>query len=155
MDEASSMSSPLNNEEKIKLMYAKKMVALSKLSFRDKLEFMEKISSITDNNKSRLESKVYDINRIVSNEEFTTDPNLCRFLLDSVISNYDIDYGKSYNSSMLTTSKLNNMMEDFNNSLTKKISKSKQTTPTIEEKIEEYLKLEDIKNKDLKTKVKK
>ena len=45
MDEASSMSSPLNNEEKIKLMYAKKMVALSKLSFRDKLEFMEKISS--------------------------------------------------------------------------------------------------------------
>jgi len=155
MDEASSMSSPLNNEEKIKLMYAKKMVALSKLSFRAKLEFMEKISSITDNNKSRLESKVYDINRIVSNEEFTTDPNLCRFLLDSVISNYDIDYGKSYNSSMLTTSKLNNMMEEFNNSLTKEISKSKQTTPTIEEKIEEYLKLEDIKNKDLKTKVKK
>ena len=56
---------------------------------------------------------------------------------------------------MLTTSKLNNMMEEFNNSLTKEISKSKQTTPTIEEKIEEYLKLEDIKNKDLKTKVKK
>ena len=101
------------------------------------------------------EDKVYDINRIVSNEEFTTDPNWCRFLLDSVISNYDIDYGKSYNSSMLTTSKLNNMIEEFNNSLTKEISKSKQTTPTIEEKIEEYLKLEDIKNKDLKTKVKK
>lgn len=152
MDEVSSISSPLNNKEKAKLMYAKKTVALSKLSFRDKLDFLEKISSITDSNNSRLESKVYDINRVVTNDEFTSNPELCKFLLDNIIDNYDPNYGKSYNNSILTNIKLNEMIKAFYN-LNEKISTTSEKT--TEEKIEEYLELEELRNKDLKTKVKK
>lgn len=153
MDEVASTSSPLNNEGKIKLMYAKKIVASSKLPFREKLEFISKISLITDSNEARLESKVYDIRRIVSNDSYTSNVNLCNFLFNEVINNYDSEYGKSYNSSILTDSKLKLMLEKYNNDLKETNSTKKQNE--TEEKIDKYLDLMEQKNKTFKRKLKK
>lgn len=153
MDEVASTSSPLNNEEKIKLMYAKKIVASSKLPFREKLEFISKISLITDSNEARLESKVYDIHRIVSNDSYTSNVNLCNFLFNEVINNYDSEYGKSYNSSILTDSRLKLMLEKYNNDLKETNSTKKQNE--TEEKIDKYLDLMEQKNKTFKRKLKK
>lgn len=153
MDEVASTSSPLNNEGKIKLMYAKKIVASSKLPFREKLEFISKISLITDSNEARLESKVYDIHRIVSNDSYTSNVNLCNFLFNEVINNYDSEYGKSYNSSILTDSKLKLMLEKYNNDLKETNSTKKQNE--TEEKIDKYLDLMEQKNKTFKRKLKK
>lgn len=153
MDEVASTSSPLNNEGKIKLMYAKKIVASSKLPFREKLEFISKISLITDSNEARLESKVYDIHRIVSNDSYTSNVNLCNFLFNEVINDYDSEYGKSYNSSILTDSKLKLMLEKYNNDLKETNSTKKQNE--TEEKIDEYLDLMEQKNKTFKRKLKK
>lgn len=153
MDEVASTSSPLNNEGKIKLMYAKKIVASSKLTFREKLEFISKISLITDSNEARLESKVYDIHRIVSNDSYTSNVNLCNFLFSEVINDYDSEYGKSYNSSILTDSKLKLMLEKYNNDLKETNSTKKQNE--TEEKIDEYLDLMEQENKTFKRKLKK
>lgn len=153
MDEVASTSSPLNNEGKIKLMYAKKIVASSKLPFREKLEFISKISLITDSNEARLESKVYDIHRIVSNDSYTSNVNLCNFLFSEVINDYDSEYGKSYNSSILTDSKLKLMLEKYNNDLKETNSTKKQNE--TEEKIDEYLDLMEQENKTFKRKLKK
>lgn len=153
MDEVASTSSPLNNEGKIKLMYAKKIVASSKLPFREKLEFISKISLITDSNEARLESKVYDIHRIVSNDSYTSNVNLCNFLFNEVINDYDSEYGKSYNSSILTDSRLKLMLEKYNNDLKETNSTKKQNE--TEEKIDEYLDLMEQKNKTFKRKLKK
>lgn len=153
MDEVASTSSPLNNEGKIKLMYAKKIVASSKLTFREKLEFISKISLITDSNEARLESKVYDIHRIVSNDSYTSNVNLCNFLFNEVINDYDSEYGKSYNSSILTDSKLKLMLEKYNNDLKETNSTKKQNE--TEEKIDEYLDLMEQENKTFKRKLKK
>lgn len=153
MDEVASTSSPLNNEGKIKLMYAKKIVASSKLPFREKLEFISKISLITDSNEARLESKVYDIHRIVSNDSYTSNVNLCNFLFNEVINDYDSEYGKSYNSSILTDSKLKLMLEKYNNDLKETNSTKKQNE--TEEKIDEYLDLMEQENKTFKRKLKK
>lgn len=153
MDEVASTSSPLNNEGKIKLMYAKKIVASSKLPFREKLEFISKISLITDSNEARLESKVYDIHRIVSNDSYTSNVNLCNFLFNEVINDYDSEYGKSYNSSILTDSKLKLMLEKYNNDLKETNSTKKQNE--TEEKIDKYLDLMEQKNKTFKRKLKK
>ena len=153
MDEVASTSSPLNNEGKIKLMYAKKIVASSKLTFREKLEFISKISLITDSNEARLESKVYDIHRIVSNDSYTSNVNLCNFLFNEVINDYDSEYGKSYNSSILTDSKLKLMLEKYNNDL-KETNFTKKQNET-EEKIDKYLDLMEQKNKTFKRKLKK
>ena len=153
MDEVASTSSPLNNEGKIKLMYAKKIVASSKLPFREKLEFISKISLITDSNEARLESKVYDIHRIVSNDSYTSNVNLCNFLFNEVINDYDSEYGKSYNSSILTDSKLKLMLEKYNNDLKETNSTKKQNE--TEEKIDKYLDLMEQENKTFKRKLKK
>lgn len=153
MDEVASTSSPLNNEGKIKLMYAKKIVASSKLTFREKLEFISKISLITDSNEARLESKVYDIHRIVSNDSYTSNVNLCNFLFNEVINDYDSEYGKTYNSSILTDSKLKLMLEKYNNDLKETNSTKKQNE--TEEKIDEYLDLMEQENKTFKRKLKK
>lgn len=153
MDEVVSTSSPLNNEGKIKLMYAKKIVASSKLPFREKLEFISKISLITDSNEARLESKVYDIHRIVSNDSYTSNVNLCNFLFNEVINDYDSEYGKSYNSSILTDSKLKLMLEKYNNDLKETNSTKKQNE--TEEKIDKYLDLMEQENKTFKRKLKK
>lgn len=153
MDEVASTSSPLNNEGKIKLMYAKKIVASSKLTFREKLEFISKISLITDSNEARLESKVYDIHRIVSNDSYTSNVNLCNFLFNEVINDYDSEYGKSYNSSILTDSKLKLMLGKYNNDLKETNSTKKQNE--TEEKIDEYLDLMEQENKTFKRKLKK
>lgn len=153
MDEVASTSFPLNNEGKIKLMYAKKIVASSKLTFREKLEFISKISLITDSNEARLESKVYDIHRIVSNDSYTSNVNLCNFLFNEVINDYDSEYGKSYNSSILTDSKLKLMLEKYNNDLKETNSTKKQNE--TEEKIDEYLDLMEQENKTFKRKLKK
>lgn len=153
MDEVASTSSPLNNEGKIKLMYAKKIVASSKLPFREKLEFISKISLITDSNEARLESKVYDIHRIVSNDSYTSNVNLCNFLFNEVINDYDSEYGKSYNSSILTDSRLKLMLEKYNNDLKETNSTKKQNE--TEEKIDKYLDLMEQKNKTFKRKLKK
>lgn len=153
MDEVASTSSPLNNEGKIKLMYAKKIVASSKLTFREKLEFISKISLITDSNEARLESKVYDIHRIVSNDSYTSNVNLCNFLFSEVINDYDSEYGKSYNSSILTDSKLKLMLEKYNNDL-KETNFTKKQNET-EEKIDKYLDLMEQENKTFKRKLKK
>lgn len=153
MDEVASTSSPLNNEGKIKLMYAKKIVASSKLPFREKLEFISKISLITDSNEARLESKVYDIHRIVSNDSYTSNVNLCNFLFNEVINDYDSEYGKSYNSSILTDSKLKLMLEKYNNDLKETNSTKKQNE--AKEKIDKYLDLMEQKNKTFKRKLKK
>ena len=153
MEEVASTSFPLNNEGKIKLMYAKKIVASSKLTFREKLEFISKISLITDSNEARLESKVYDIHRIVSNDSYTSNVNLCNFLFSEVINDYDSEYGKSYNSSILTDSKLKLMLEKYNNDLKETNSTKKQNE--TEEKIDEYLDLMEQENKTFKRKLKK
>lgn len=153
MDEVASTSFPLNNEEKIQLMYAKKIVASSKLTFREKLEFISKISLITDSNEARLESKVYDIHRIVSNDSYTSNVNLCNFLFSEVINDYDSEYGKSYNSSILTDSKLKLMLEKYNNDL-KETNFTKKQNET-EEKIDKYLDLMEQENKTFKRKLKK
>lgn len=153
MDEVASTSFPLNNEGKIKLMYAKKIVASSKLTFREKLEFISKISLITDSNEARLESKVYDIHRIVSNDSYTSNVNLCNFLFNEVINDYDSEYGKTYNSSILTDSKLKLMLEKYNNDLKETNSTKKQNE--TEEKIDEYLDLMEQENKTFKRKLKK
>lgn len=134
-------------------MYAKKIVASSKLPFREKLEFISKISLITDSNEARLESKVYDIHRIVSNDSYTSNVNLCNFLFNEVINDYDSEYGKSYNSSILTDSKLKLMLEKYNNDLKETNSTKKQNE--TEEKIDKYLDLMEQENKTFKRKLKK